>query len=45
MVLIGRDGRILDIREGYGEGALPGIVDEINQALAAKPAPAASGHS
>jgi thiol-disulfide isomerase/thioredoxin len=36
MMLIGRDGRILDVHEGYAEAAIPGIVDEINQALATK---------
>ena len=36
MVIIGRDGRILSVHEGYGEAALDGIVDEINRALAAK---------
>jgi len=36
MVVIGRDGRILAVHEGYGETALDGIVDEINRALAAK---------
>ncbi|HEX3895323.1 MAG TPA: TlpA disulfide reductase family protein [Rudaea sp.] len=40
MMLIGRDGRILDIREGYAEAAIPEIVDEINRALAAKTSPA-----
>ena len=36
MMLIGRDGRILDLHVGYSEGAIPGIVDEINQALTSK---------
>lgn len=36
MVLIGRDGHILDIHSGYAEGAIPSIVNEINEALAAK---------
>ncbi len=36
MVLIGRDGRILDIHSGYAEQALTGIVKQINDALAAK---------
>jgi len=40
MMLIGRDGRILDVRTGYAEAAIPGIVDEINGALAAKTLPA-----
>lgn len=33
MVIIGRDGRILDIHKGYGEDGLSKIVDEINRAL------------
>jgi thiol-disulfide isomerase/thioredoxin len=44
MMLIGRDGHILDVREGYAEAAIPGIVDEINHALAAKTSPASEGH-
>jgi thiol-disulfide isomerase/thioredoxin len=35
MVIIGKDGRILDIHKGYGENSLNGIVEEINRALAA----------
>jgi len=35
MVIIGKDGRILDIHKGYGEKSLDGIVDEINRALTA----------
>lgn len=35
MVIIGKDGRILDIHKGYGEDSLNGIVAEINRALAA----------
>ncbi len=35
MVIIGKDGRILDIHKGYGENSLDGIVDEINRALTA----------
>jgi thiol-disulfide isomerase/thioredoxin len=33
MVIIGRDGRILHIHKGYGEGSLSDIVTEINGAL------------
>jgi thiol-disulfide isomerase/thioredoxin len=40
MVIIGRDGRILHMHDGYGEAVLGDIVDEINQALATKPAAA-----
>jgi thiol-disulfide isomerase/thioredoxin len=35
MVIIGKDGRILDIHKGYGDKLLDGLVDEINHALAA----------
>jgi thiol-disulfide isomerase/thioredoxin len=42
MVIIGKDGRILDIHKGYGEHSLDGIVDEINRALAANSAETAS---
>lgn len=34
MVIIGKDGHILSIHQGYGENSLDGIVDEINRALA-----------
>jgi len=34
MVIIGKDGRIINIHKGYGEKSLDGIVDEINRALA-----------
>jgi thiol-disulfide isomerase/thioredoxin len=37
MAIIGRDGRIVDIHDGYGEAALDGIVDEINRALGVRP--------
>jgi hypothetical protein len=36
MVLIGRDGRIAAVHEGYGESALEGLVREINELLAAE---------
>jgi len=36
LVIFGRDGHILHIHDGYGEKELDTIVDEINQALAAK---------
>ncbi|MBV8502924.1 MAG: TlpA family protein disulfide reductase [Paucibacter sp.] len=43
LVIIGRDGRIVSIHVGYGEGALTAIAEELNTALAATPpAPAAS---
>lgn len=34
MVMIGRDGKILSVHRGYGEGSLDSIVAEINAALA-----------
>jgi thiol-disulfide isomerase/thioredoxin len=40
MVIIGRDGRVLQIYRGYGESMLDSIVSDINAALQA-PAPAA----
>ena len=40
MVMIGRDGKILSVHQGYGEGSLEGIVAEINAALAAPEAAA-----
>ena len=40
MMLIGRNGKILDIRTGYAEAAIPGIVAEINAALSEKISPA-----
>jgi thiol-disulfide isomerase/thioredoxin len=42
MVLIGRDGRIAAVHEGYGESRIPQLVDEINTLLAA-PKEATSG--
>ena len=42
MVIIGKDGRILDIHKGYGEDSLNGIVAEINRALAASSTETAS---
>ena len=35
MVIIGRDGRIVSVHRGYGEGMLGTVADELNQALAA----------
>jgi thiol-disulfide isomerase/thioredoxin len=37
MVIIGRDGKIVAIHHGYGEGSLDGIVADINRAAAAAP--------
>ena len=42
MVIIGKDGRILDIHRGYGEKSLNGILDQINRALAANSTETAS---
>lgn len=40
LVIIGRDGKIVAVRRGYGESTLPKIVDAINLALATPlPAP------
>ena len=36
LVIVGRDGNIVAVHHGYGEGSLPQIVADINQALAAK---------
>jgi len=36
LIIFGRDGHILHIHDGYGDKELDVIVDEINQALAAK---------
>lgn len=33
LVIIGRDRKIIKVQRGYGESALPGIVDAINLAL------------
>lgn len=41
LVIIGRDGKIVMVQRGYGEAALPGIVDAINLAIRT-PAPAAA---
>lgn len=38
LVIIGKDGKIIEVHRGYGEGTLPQIVDAINLAIAA-PAP------
>lgn len=35
MVIIGRDGKIAAIHRGYSKESLPGIVDDINRAIAA----------
>lgn len=40
MIIIGRDGRIVQVYRGYGEGMLPQIVADLNKAIAA-PMPAA----
>ena len=34
MVIIGRDGKILNVHRGYSEASLDGFVAEINAALA-----------
>jgi thiol-disulfide isomerase/thioredoxin len=40
MVIVGRDGRVVAVHEGYSESSLDGIVAEINRALAAPKPPA-----
>jgi thiol-disulfide isomerase/thioredoxin len=35
LVIIGRDGRIVEVYRGYGESSLDGIVEDLNLALAA----------
>jgi len=35
MVIIGKDGRIVEVHRGYGENMLDSFVDEINKVLAA----------
>lgn len=37
MVIVGRDGNILNVHRGYSEDALEDLVDEINLALGVKP--------
>jgi thiol-disulfide isomerase/thioredoxin len=41
LVIIGRDGKIIEVHRGYGESSLPKILDAINLALAT-PVPATS---
>jgi thiol-disulfide isomerase/thioredoxin len=36
MIVIGRDGKVASDHTGYGEGSLPGFVDELNRLLAQK---------
>jgi thiol-disulfide isomerase/thioredoxin len=36
MIVIGRDGKVASDHTGYGEGALPGLVEELNALLAEK---------
>ncbi len=36
MVIVGRNGKIVAIHRGYGEGSLPQIAADINRALAAR---------
>lgn len=37
MVIIGKDGKVVNVHRGYGEGALDGLLREINTAIAAEP--------
>jgi thiol-disulfide isomerase/thioredoxin len=34
MVIIGKDGKVVNVHTGYGEGALDGLLREINEAIA-----------
>ena len=34
MVIVGKDGRVINVHRGYAESALNGLVAEINAALA-----------
>lgn len=45
MVIIGRDGRVLQVYRGYDESLLPEIVDDINRAIAAPASPQAAASS
>jgi thiol-disulfide isomerase/thioredoxin len=36
MVIIGRDGKVAADHTGYGEGSLPGFIEQLNQLLAQK---------
>lgn len=36
MIIIGRDGKVASDHTGYGEGSLPGFIEELNQLLAQK---------
>jgi thiol-disulfide isomerase/thioredoxin len=40
LVVIGKDGRIVSVRSGYGSGEIPDLADELNRALAGPPEPA-----
>jgi thiol-disulfide isomerase/thioredoxin len=40
LVVIGKDGHIISVREGYGAGEIPDLADELNRALAVKSEPA-----
>ena len=35
VVIIDRDGRIVSVHSGYGEGSIPEIVEDVNRALTA----------
>jgi thiol-disulfide isomerase/thioredoxin len=37
MVIIGKDGKVVNVHTGYGEGALDGLLREINTAIAQEP--------
>jgi thiol-disulfide isomerase/thioredoxin len=45
MVIIGRDGKVINVDSGYSDAALDGLIVKINQALLAKPDTAAPASS
>lgn len=42
MLIVGRDGKVINVHRGYGDGMIPRLAAEINAAIAAKPAEANS---
>jgi NOL1/NOP2/fmu family ribosome biogenesis protein len=36
MLIIGRDGKVLNVHRGYGDGMIPQLAAEINAAIAMK---------
>jgi len=44
MVIVGRDGHVISIHSGYGDGVIDEIVEEVNGALLRAPEPPAETH-